>query len=68
MFKDNLGYITIFKSENKDEEKNLNTGQEKAQVTTTENSNKTFSCRLVRSLADSRLCTRAMKSQHTSTG
>lgn len=50
MFKDNLGYITSFKNKNKDEEMNLNKGQEKTQITT-EDSNEAFSCKLVRGLA-----------------
>lgn len=56
MFKDNLGYITSLKNKNKDEEINLNTGQEKAQITTTEESNKAFPCKLVRSLAQTLDC------------
>lgn len=51
MFKDNLGYTTSFKYKNKDEEMNLHTGQEKTQITTTEDSNEAFSCKLVWGLA-----------------
>lgn len=51
MFKDNLGYIASLKNQNQNKDEEINTGQEKTQVTTTEDSNKTFPCKLIRSLA-----------------